>query len=132
MKRSCVTQLVFLSVITLVLLSLCLPLNVSGASNETVYKVVWPLGKWSGKVIPLAPPVNTLKAKTICNLVDREPASYLNDLLKEKSGDLKIISRDEFAAGFTGRSGESVVQIDTLAKLIKEKGCDAVITGVGI
>ena len=100
---------------------------------ETVYEVVWPLGKWSGKVIPLASPLDTLKGKRICNLVDNDTmAEYVREVLKEKYSDIKFIPRSKFLKGLLGRSGEQNVQVEILSKLYKEEGCDAVLTGIGI
>jgi hypothetical protein len=101
--------------------------------GETEYKVVWPLGKWSGKVVPLASPVGDLKGKTICNLIDNETmAEYVPEVLKEKYSGIKIVPRSKFLKGLFGRSGEQNVQVDVLSKLYKEEGCGAVITGVGV
>lgn len=103
------------------------------ASTKEVFRVIWPLGKWSGHVTPLAPPLNTLAGKTIGVLINDEiMRSAIQELLIQKYPDIKLIPPSEFAAGFTGTEGEQFVQINVLSKLFKEKGCDAVITGVGI
>jgi hypothetical protein len=103
------------------------------AATGTNYRVVWPLGKWSGQVISLAPPIHNLEGKTIGVILNDEAMrEALQELLIQMYPDVKLIPPSEFAAGYTGTAGEQFVQINILSKLIKEKGCDAVITGVGI
>jgi hypothetical protein len=134
MKRSSAKAIAPLLIILAITVVIDLPARSSAASpNEPVYQVVWPLGKWAGKVIPLASSLDTPAGKTVCNLIDREEvASYVEDQLKGKYSGMKFIPRSVFEKGFTGRSGEQEVQIDTLSGLMKEKGCDAVVAGIGI
>ena len=102
-------------------------------NSETAYEVVWPLGKWSGKLVPLASPLDTLEGKRICNLIDSETmAEYVQEVLIEKYHDIKFIPRSEFSEGLFGRSGEQNVQAQILSRLYKEQNCDAVLTGIGI
>ena len=134
MKRSTLCKMVFLWIVFLIPIGVFFSNPASAAIfGETKYQVVWPLGKWSGKVVPLASPLDTLKGKTICNLIDNETmAEYVSEVLKEKYSDIKFIPRSKFLKGLFGRSGEQNVQVEVLAKLYKEQGCDAVITGVGV
>jgi hypothetical protein len=74
-----------------------------------------------------APRLASLSGKTICELNHRgweSPRifSYLREHLQKHFPDVKIISFEEFPS-------LADIQIEALYKLLKEKGCDAVIIG---
>lgn len=74
-----------------------------------------------------APRLADLKDATICELSDRIWEDYrtfplLRELLQKRFPDAKIIPYTEFPNIYG-------IDADVLAKLLKEKGCDAVIVG---
>jgi hypothetical protein len=69
------------------------------------FKVVWPLGKWSGTIVPLAKRVTTLEGKTIRMPDSGAAFTTLQQLLKEKYTGIKFIptnSKDKHDAFITG------------------------------
>ncbi len=74
-----------------------------------------------------APRLADLKGATICELSDRVWEDYrtfplLRELLQKRFPDAKIIPYTEFPSTYG-------IDADVLFKLLKEKGCDAVIVG---
>ncbi len=80
-----------------------------------------------GAVEHHAPRLTDLKGKTICELSDRVWEDYrtfplIRELLQKRFPDVKIIPYTEFPNTYG-------IDADVLSKLLKEKGCDAVIVG---
>ena len=96
----------------------------AATGKETVYAVISPVSKWGGKVIPLAPRLDTLEGKTIAEVGGTfkgpETFAVLEELLKQKYPGIRFIPLNELRA-----EGEA------LGKLLKSKGADAVIAGNG-
>jgi hypothetical protein len=101
----------------------------SRAEGKQLYEVVWPLSKWGGKSTPPAPRLDTLGGKNICELgggVFNSDKTFpiLERFLREKYPDLKFTKIE----GFDGPLDEEAAK---LGKVLKEKGCQAVLTGNG-
>ena len=120
----------------LVLVALWMAAGVSPAAAadpaaDTVYEVVWPESPWRGKRVPLAPRLNALQGKTICELgggafhADKT-FPMLENMLKAKYPGIKFVSLDEMKDA-SGEGGPS----EKFAEIVKAKGCDAIITGNG-
>jgi hypothetical protein len=107
-------------------------------SVEPVYSVVSPLGDPVVKMVTMALRLDTLNGKTVC-LVWNEafkaditlPA--IGESLKEKYRDIKIIPYTEFDAAIqaAGRENPSAEEAAILRAVLKEKSCDALISGNG-
>jgi len=106
-----------------------------GVAKETLYEVVYPLGKTMIKGIPLAPRLTDLRGKTLCalsNYVFQYKITFpaLEELLQKQYPGLKFIpytefpdTHDESIAGKRAMGG--------LANLLSQKGCQGVISGNG-
>ncbi|MFH1485946.1 MAG: hypothetical protein ABIH46_07740 [Chloroflexota bacterium] len=100
---------------------------------EPVYEVVWPLGRSTYEVIPRTRQVPDLAGKTVCELWEylfrgEEIFPMLRELLSKKYPGIKIVDYAVF--GNTHGPKEKEV-IAALPGLLREHGCDAVISGVG-
>lgn len=86
-------------------------------------EVVWPLGKWSGEVVPLPAPLTTLEGKTIASIGgafrNDETFAELANLLSEMYPGMTFITRDEI--GNPRDLGAALVEL----------GVDAAIAGNG-
>jgi len=106
----------------------------SGATpTGNVYEVVYPLGRSTTPVKPLAPRLDTLEGKTICELwnnVFQGNVTFLRleELLAKKYPGVKFVSYTKF--GPTHGATESQT-LAALTKRLKEYGCNAVISGNG-
>jgi hypothetical protein len=102
--------------------------------TEPVYEVVWPLGKYTPKPqVDLAPPLADLNGKTIGEMWDnvfRGDQIYpiLNEELRRRFPGVKIV--DHVTMGNTHGTNEREY-VANLPNLLKEQGCDAVISAVG-
>ncbi len=108
-------------------------------TEEPVYEVVSPLGEKGAAMLPAAPRLDTLNGKTICEITNGgyrsdEVFPFIEELLKKEYPAIKKIIR------YTDmpRCDVPDLSVDTRAKTIeaiiaaiKEKGCDAVIGGMG-
>ena len=104
---------------------------------EPVYRVVSPPGDPTVKMITMAPRLDSLAGKTVCMIWNQSfkaditlPA--IGESLKEKYPDIKIIPYTEIDAAIrdADRDDPSAVAA-ALQAVLKEKGCDAVISGNG-
>ena len=110
----------------------------SPAGKDAVYEVVSPLGEPVAESITMAPRLNTLEGKTICEIWNGgfrgdESFPLIERMLRERYPTVKIIPYSEFPLA-TVASFHPEKKQDTLEALraqIKEKDCDAVITGNG-
>ena len=101
--------------------------------NEANYQVVWPLGKLAYRNVALHPRIADLNGKTICELSDysfrgEEIFPIVRESLRKIYPGIKFVEYTQFGNthGFT----EAEV-IRTLPTMLKEHGCDGVISGVG-
>ena len=110
----------------------------SPAGKDAVYEVVSPLGELAMKSITMAPRLNTLEGKTICEIWNGgfrgdESFPMIEKMLQERFPTAKMIPYSEFPL-VTIASLHPEKKKETLEALrakITEKGCDAVITGNG-
>jgi hypothetical protein len=108
------------------------------ASEEAVYEVLSPLGEPAVAMVPLAPRLDTLEGKTIGELWNGgfrgdESFPIIEKMLLERYPTVKLIPYTEFPVT-TIASFHPEKKEQTLAALraaLKQKGCDAVITGNG-
>jgi hypothetical protein len=98
-----------------------------------MYEVVWPRGKRTLQGIPLARRPNTLAGKTVAELWNggfrgNEIFPILEDELKKRFPDIKFVAWEEF-----GRMGgfEEDKILAELPAILKAKGCDVTIAGMG-
>ena len=105
---------------------------------EPVYSVVSPLGDPVVKMITMGPRLETLAGKTVCMVWNEAfkadvtlPA--IGESLKEKYPDIKIIPHTEVDAAIEAaeRENPSADEAAILRAVLKEKGCDALISGNG-
>jgi len=100
---------------------------------EIKYRVVCPLGRETVQGITLAPRLDTLEGKTVCelwNMLFRGDMlfSELERLLAEQYPGVKFVGPDQFGYTHGGHEEETMASLaDNLAK----HGCDAVVSSVG-
>lgn len=104
-------------------------------AKETLYEVVYPLGRTMIKRTPLAPRLLDLRGKTICALSNHVfqykitfPA--LGEMLQKQYPELKFIPYTEFPDSHD-ESASGKKAMEGLANLLLQKGCQAVISGNG-
>jgi hypothetical protein len=110
----------------------------SVAAEGGVYEVVSPLGESAVEMMPMAPRLDTLEGKTIGQLWNGgfrgdESFPIIEKMLRERYPTVKFIPYTEFPLS-TIASFHPEKKDKTLAALraeLREKGCDAVITGNG-
>ena len=110
----------------------------SAAGDDNVYEVVSPLGEPVMKMVTMAPRLETLAGKTIGEIWNGgfrgdESFPMIERLLRDRYPTVKLIPYSEFPLA-TVASFHPEKKQETLAALrekLKEKGCDAVITGNG-
>jgi hypothetical protein len=101
--------------------------------KERVFEAVWPCGERVAKVTRLAHRLDTLRGKTVCQLWDnlfrgdRIFPILEEELLKLYPG-IKFVNYNVFGST---HGGEEKKVITSLPSMLKEKGCDAVISAVG-
>ena len=96
-------------------------------------EVVWPSGKFAQPSQPLAPRLDTLEGKTICELSNGvfyfdKTWPLIQQLLREKYPGIKFVGWEEF--GIVSDK-EQVVVLKALPDKLKKYTCDAVISGRG-
>ena len=101
--------------------------------GETDYQVVWPLGKLAYPNMTLKPRIPDLNGKTICELSDfifrgEEIFPAVREGLRKIYPDIKFVEYNQF--GNIHGSNE-VEFIRSLPTMLKECGCDGVISGIG-
>jgi alcohol dehydrogenase class IV len=101
--------------------------------QEPGYEVVWPLGKMVAEKVPLAPRIDDLSGKTVCELSDygfraEEIFPLIRASLSRRYPGIRFIEYDNFGNIHGHREDEVVA---TLAEKLRKHGCDAVISGVG-
>ena len=103
------------------------------AYSDGHYAVVWPRGEKTVAVSDLAPRLDTLAGKTVCQLWDYlfrgdEIFPMLETALAERYPDINFVRYEEF--GSTHGHEEREI-LDALPTRLKELGADAVISGMG-
>jgi hypothetical protein len=105
--------------------------------QEPVYKVVSPLGDPTVKMITMVPRLTTLSGKTICTIWNGAFKSnitlpVIGELLKKNYPNSKIVPYSEFPKSQTPEApGTPLIASPALQTALKEKGCDAVVSGNG-
>ena len=101
---------------------------------EPAFEVVWPSGKSASEAIALAGRGQALgKVKTICELWDwvfrgEDIFPALRELLSKRYPGIKFIDYDAFGNIHGPKEAEL---IKALPEMLRKRGCDAVISGVG-
>jgi hypothetical protein len=107
-------------------------------------QVAIPLGELATKTVPVAPRLDTLNGKTICelssNMYNAEISfPILRELLKKRYPDLRVIPFIEMneelpestVMTYSGKIADQEEKTEAVVALAKKKGCDAVIVGNG-
>jgi len=104
---------------------------------EPVYSVVSPLGDSAVKTITMAPRLETLEGKTVCMMWNHAFKADITlpaiaESLRSKYPDIKIVPYTEIDAAIRA-AGHDDTSTDaaTLRTVLKEQGCDALISGNG-
>ena len=97
------------------------------------YSVVWPRGEKTVDVAELAPRLDTLEGKTVCQLWDYlfrgdEIFPMLEEEMTRRYPGIKFVRYSEF--GSTHGDEEREI-LENLPKRLEELGADAVISGMG-
>lgn len=104
------------------------------SAREPSYQVVWPLGRSSVSLsIEPGPPISNLGGKTIGEVWNsafkgNQMFAIIRERLRQRFPDVKFVDFDVF--GDIHGPDEAEV-IAALPGLLRQHGCDAVITGVG-
>jgi len=107
-------------------------------AEEGVYAVMSPLGEPAVETIKMAPRLDTLEGKTIGEIWNGgfrgdESFPIIEKMLRKRYPSVKIIPYSEFPlitiASLHPQDKEKT--LESLRAALKEKGCDAVITGNG-
>jgi len=101
--------------------------------SEPVYRAVWPLGKSTSQAVIAKPRIAELSGKTIGNLThggfrDQEIRPILEEALNRQFTGMQFIDHTVFGH-IHGTDGPS--NMAALPAKLAEKGCDAVIVGIG-
>ncbi len=102
-----------------------------------VYKVVRPTGDVVVQMITQAPRLDTLEGKTICLAINGSFKSYvtspvIENLIRQKYPTSKVIPAAEMPRSQKApASGTTTPQTDAMIAALKQKGCQAVISGNG-
>lgn len=100
---------------------------------EEQYKVVWPLGRSVYETFSLAARRSSLDGQTICEIWDwlfRGPEVFptIREALRRQYPAIKIVEYDKFP-NTHGHNEREVVP--NLPKMLRDRGCNAVISGIG-
>ncbi|MFC2004543.1 hypothetical protein ACFLUK_03265 [Chloroflexota bacterium] len=101
--------------------------------REPKYEVVWPRGKKAVDGVLFARRLDTLEGKTVCNLWDW---FFYGDVmfpvvereLAKRYPGVKFVGHEEFGTTHGAKETENIA---ALPDKLKQKKCDAVISGVG-
>ncbi|MBI2910082.1 MAG: hypothetical protein HYX92_20770 [Chloroflexi bacterium] len=101
--------------------------------GEPTYEVVWPLGKSVYETVPLASRASSLEGKTICELWDwrfrgEEVFPLLRELLSRRYPGVKFVEYGVFGDTHGPKEREVIAR---LPQMLREQGCDAVLSGIG-
>lgn len=104
-------------------------------AEEEKYEVVSPIGERNVGMITMAPRLDTLEGKTVCELWNESFKSnvtftVIRELLKKKYPGIKVIPYTEMPRHHMMENpGVANAESEALIAALKEKGCDAVISG---
>lgn len=101
--------------------------------SEPVYEVVWPLGRSVYETIPPASRPPDLEGKTVCELWERlfrgdEIFPIIRQSLSKRYPGIKFVDYDVFGDTHGTKQRELIA---ALPDMLRQHGCDAVISGVG-
>lgn len=100
------------------------------SANGEVYEVVYPLGRSTIKPLSNSPAILNLSGKTICasghTFEGDEAIPAIVDLLREQYPNIKLIPNNEIPDDVNTKE-----EMKKFQELLRKKGCDAVISGVG-
>ena len=96
-------------------------------------EVVWPSGKFAQPSQPLAPRLDTLEGKTICELSNGvfyfdKTWPLIQQLLSKKYPGIRFVGWEEFGKFY---SKEEMSLLEALPGKLAQYGCDAVVSGRG-
>ncbi len=105
-------------------------------TKEPVYEVVSPLGESTTKVRSLAPSLETLEGKTICQLWNKMfqgevTFPIIEELLSKRYPGIKFVSHAEFGGTHGPDEETERAMMESLPGKLKAYRCDAVISGNG-
>ena len=113
-------------------------MRASVTANDGIYEVVSPLGEPAVNMKTMAPRLDGLEGKTIGEIWNGgfrgdESFPMIRKILRERYPTVKIIPYTEFSLSTVASMfpDEKQKTLDALRAEIREKGCDAVITGNG-
>jgi len=104
-------------------------------SDEEKYEVVSPIAERNIEMITMAPRLDTLEGKTVCELWNESfkanvTFSAIRELLKKKYPGIKVIPYDKMPKHHMMEDpGATNAASQDLIAALKEKGCDAIISG---
>ncbi|MBI2906239.1 MAG: hypothetical protein HYX92_01145 [Chloroflexi bacterium] len=102
-----------------------------------MYKVLSPLGEPIAEAVGAAPRLSDLSGKTICEVWNGQfrgdiAFPMLRQLLQERYPGVKVIPYTEFPkTDVIGSTKLLQERTDTAVALAVQRGCDAIITGMG-
>lgn len=105
--------------------------------GEVLYEVLSPVGEVTLKTLSIAPRLDTLADKTICELSlgmynVQESFPTIREELKKRYNNVKVIPYSEFPEIIMMVPGKEYQQyVENQVALVRQKGCDAVILGNG-
>ena len=99
-------------------------------AKDGVYDVVYPIGRSTQELKPLSPHIPDLNGKTICgsghSYEGDEGIAAIVELLKKDYPDLKFIPGSEIPDEVSTQK-----EIAAFQAILKQKGCDAILSGTG-
>ena len=105
--------------------------------GEPCYEVVSPLGEVTKRVASVAPQLDTLNGKTVCELsvgMYNFQTSFpiIREALQKRFFNIKVIPYSEFPEILMMTQGKEYQEyMENLLALLKQRGCDGVIIGNG-
>lgn len=104
--------------------------NVPAPGKEALYEVVYPIGRAKMKVPPAPVYVTDFRGKTVCGsghtYEGDETMTVLVGLLQKQYPDIKFIPNSEMPDTVATRE-----EMAALQNVLREKGCDIVLSGIG-
>ena len=105
---------------------------------NAAWEVLRPVGTGAAQSMELAPRVDTLNGKTVCEVWNGGFAGdvtfpIINEMLRERYSEVRIIPYTEFPLSTIASMKASTREerLEAIRIALLEKGCDALITGNG-